>query len=222
MKTAATPGRRSSCPRTPSSAPTSPSPTAASTAPTGCWSPTAGTSSCGTGRIRTRSWKRPPAPLPYALAGASYQTTLEGDEYLLLSGRLSIDVYADGYVVIPLRAARRGAGPGGTRRQSRAAAAARLQRPRTAPTLRPRADTPFDRSRRSTGRGAAQRRLVLYVEGKGRHTLQIEVRVRLTRQGGWRVAEATLPAAPASTLAIKVPGRADGSPPQPGPRSPQL
>ena len=46
---------------------------------------------------------------------------------------------------------------------------------------------------------------VLYAEGKGRHVLEVEVRVRLTRQGGWRVAEATLPAAPASTLAVKVP-----------------
>ena len=47
--------------------------------------------------------------------------------------------------------------------------------------------------------------VVLYAEGKGRHVLEVEVRVRLARQGGWRVAEAAVPAAPASTLAIKVP-----------------
>ena len=45
----------------------------------------------------------PAAPLPYALAGALYQTTLAGDEYPPLSGRLNIDVYANGYVTVPLR-----------------------------------------------------------------------------------------------------------------------
>ena len=61
--------------------PYDPGPTAASTAPIGCWCPMRVTSSCGTGRIRTRSWRPMPAPLPYALAGAAYRTTLEGDEY---------------------------------------------------------------------------------------------------------------------------------------------
>ena len=47
-------------------------------------------------------------------------------------------------------------------------------------------------------------------DGKGRqHAGAIggpRCRSAATRQGGWRVAEATLPAAPASTLAVKVPG----------------
>ena len=93
MKTAATSGCPSPYPTTRSSDPTSLRPTAASTAPTGCWCPTPDTSSCGTGPIRTRSWRAGRPPLPYALACATYNTTLEGDEYLLLTGRLTIDVY---------------------------------------------------------------------------------------------------------------------------------
>ena len=54
--------------------------------------------------------------------------------------------------------------------------------------------------------GAAERRVaVLFVEGKGRHSLEIEIQVKLSRQGGWRVAEAALPVAPATSLAITAP-----------------
>ncbi len=47
--------------------------------------------------------------------------------------------------------------------------------------------------------------LVLQISGKGRHRLELSVRLRLLRQGGWRVAEGMLPAAPAAALEILVP-----------------
>jgi hypothetical protein len=47
--------------------------------------------------------------------------------------------------------------------------------------------------------------LVLYASGKGRHRLELSVRLRLSRQGGWRVAEGVLPAAPATALSLTVP-----------------
>ncbi len=47
--------------------------------------------------------------------------------------------------------------------------------------------------------------VVLHVSGKGRHKLELAVRLKLSRQGGWRVAEGVLPAAPATALAIIVP-----------------
>ena len=43
-----------------------------------------------------------PPPLPFAWAGASYAATLEGDESLLLAGRLAIDVFCEGYAVVPM------------------------------------------------------------------------------------------------------------------------
>ena len=41
----------------------------------------------------------------WSLAGAAYEATLSGDDYLLLTGRLDIEVYADQPVQIPLRLA---------------------------------------------------------------------------------------------------------------------
>ena len=43
-----------------------------------------------------------PAPLPYALSGAAYNATLEGDETLNVTGQMQIDVLVDDYVSIPL------------------------------------------------------------------------------------------------------------------------
>ena len=53
-----------------------------------------------------------------------------GRRLLLLSGRLNIDVYADGFVQIPLGLRGGVLGPGGARRQAGAAAAGRLPDPR--------------------------------------------------------------------------------------------
>ncbi len=180
-------------------------------------------------------------PVDYALAGATYNTTLEGDEYLLLTGRLTIDVYSDSkFVEIPLglrggvlgRAQLDGK-PARLRLAGfRAAGANAPSRPSTYESDNPFAPSPPPPSLPGyqpvivqppagyqpiipSQQPAMQRPAVpeipddalavLYVEGKGRHTLQVEVRVRLGRAGGWRVAEATLPTAPASRLTIKAP-----------------
>ena len=42
-------------------------------------------------------------------------------------------------------------------------------------------------------------------KGRGGTALEMEIQVKLSRQGGWRVAEAALPAAPATGLAITAP-----------------
>jgi len=47
--------------------------------------------------------------------------------------------------------------------------------------------------------------LVVYVSGKGRHRLDLAVRLKLQRRGGWRVAEGILPAGPATALTLSVP-----------------
>ena len=41
-------------------------------------------------------------PASYALAGALYTATLSGDESLLIDGRMTIDVFSNQYVSIPL------------------------------------------------------------------------------------------------------------------------
>ncbi len=183
-----------------------------------------------------------PAPMPYALAGASYHTTLEGDDFLLLSGRLNIDVYADGFVQIPLglrggvlaradldgKAARLRLAGFQTRAEERDEAEDDTEdnTPVVKGKFSPPDENPFA-PRRTRNRSAATRLpsdalVVLYAEGKGRHVLDVEVRVRFTqarRLAGGRGHAARRPG--------QHPGRQgawrrDGSPPQPGPRSPQL
>ena len=118
--------------------------------------------------------------------------------HLLLTGQMEIDVFVDGFLEIPL-------GLGGgvlslarTGRQARAAeraVAAPMSRSRTRNRLRSFASTI----------GVTDRCLLLHVSGKGRHRLELAVRLKLSRQGGWRVAEGVLPAAPAAALEIVVP-----------------
>ena len=133
-----------------------------------------------------------PAPLPYALAGAAYRTTLAGDENLLLVGKLAIDVFADDYVEVPL-----GLRGGVLCRAELDGKPARLAMP-------------------------LETMATLYVRGKGRHTLELEVRVPL--DAARRLASGRGRAAHRPGQHPGRPGaqRPDGTPPQPGPRSPQL
>jgi autotransporter-associated beta strand protein len=137
-----------------------------------------------------------PAPVPYALAGAAYRTTLEGEEYLLVSGRLEIDVLSDQYVSIPL-----GLGGGVLSRAELDGKPARLSIAEPAGGVNP-PNAPL-----AAPQAAAVSRslLLLLASGKGRHELQVDVRMRLARQAGWRIAEGFLPAAPAASLTITVP-----------------
>ena len=123
-------------------------------------------------KIETKS-----APAPYALAGAAYQTVLEEGEYLLLAGRIEIDVFAEGFVQVPLRL------DGGVLAQ---------------------AELDGKPARLSMAPLAASQ-ATLYVSGKGRHKLELAVRLKLSHQGGWHVAEGVVPSAPATALTITVP-----------------
>ncbi|MBM4018892.1 MAG: hypothetical protein FJ288_11270, partial [Planctomycetes bacterium] len=161
---------------------------------------------------------RPP-PAPYALAGASLAAALAGDEFVLFEGTLEIDVYADEYATIPLpleggvlakadldgkpaRLAVVEAGPAASRLSKGAGPSADAAAP--LPSVR------------GPGAAAAARPMppvlpaprsfvVLYASGKGRHRLDLAVRMRLEKRGGWRVAEGCLPAAPATALVLRVP-----------------
>lgn len=151
------------------------------------------------------------APLPpaaFALAGATYRTKLAGDEFLVVEGKLEFDVFTEQYVSIPL-----GLQGGVLARADLDGKPARLSVPAIGRPEDPVADQqaqppgPQQAAGQAAGRTMPpERRLVLlHVAGKGRHVLELAVRLRLERRGGWRVAEGILPAAPASALAITVP-----------------
>ena len=157
--------------------------------------------------------KAPPAP--FALAGATYKTLLDGDEYLLVSGRLEIDVFGDNYVQIPL-----GLGGGVLAQATLDDKPARLSVPSAMPAPNPRSSSydPFAdpqiqqaQSQQPVQQAARQNQnenipdrsmVVLHVIGKGRHTLDVSIRLKLTRQGGWRIVQGVLPTAPAGSVSI--------------------
>ena len=163
--------------------------------------------------------QKPPAD--YALSGTSYKTTLEGDEYLLVVGELAIDVYTRRIRADSLGPQRR-----------RVAQAeldgkpARLSLAAIGNSPRPKGEGPGVRAESTAGphpnplpkrEGTAQqsivprpsghdpRFMVLTLEGKGRHKLELAVRLKISRDGGWRSVDGLLPAAPASACTITVP-----------------
>ena len=145
-------------------------------------------------------------PAEYALGGAAYHATLEGDHYLAFTGQMEIDVYAEGFVSVPLGL------QGGV--LARAEVDGKPARLSAAGVERPLAvsQTPQTDNRRvpdmRNGTGPvpdAARLVLLYLSGKGRHKLDLEVRLGLERRGGWRIVDGVLPSAPATAVALLVP-----------------
>ena len=153
-------------------------------------------------------------PADYALAGAAFGATLAGEEFLLVEGYVEIDVFVDGYAEVPLALA------GGV--LARADLDGSPARMRVAEVI-VRADGNAQQNQAGPQPAQQQRRnqqaqmeqqapaarvpapvLVVYVSGKGRHRLDLAVRLKLQRRGGWRVAEGMLPAAPATALVLRV------------------
>lgn len=129
-----------------------------------------------------------PLPAAFGLAGAAFTAELIDGDRLAVVGHVDVDVYADGPVSVPL------ALEGGV--LARAEVAGQPARLRSA-ELDPAAVAPAN-----VPPGAF---VVLYLEGPGRHRLDVAVRYRLQRDGGWRIAAGRLPSAPATTLTLRVP-----------------
>ena len=130
---------------------------------------------------------RPP-PAPYALAGGAFKSTLSGDEFLTIDGRLDLEVFTQEHVSIPL------AVEGGV------LAKAELDgKPARLHVVR------VDPHQAAQAAAVAGALITLDVQGKGKHQLDLTVRLRLERRGGWRVATGRIPAAPATSLALRVP-----------------
>jgi hypothetical protein len=147
-------------------------------------------------------------PANFALAGAAFRATLAGDEFLLVEGNIDLDVYVGGYVEVPLALA------GGVLaradldgRPARLGLAEVVAQPMTAPVAEQQRAQQAKASPQQAV-GPAPQVLVAYVSGKGRHRLDLTVRLKMERRGGWRVIEGQLPAAPATELRLTVPDSA--------------
>jgi hypothetical protein len=142
-----------------------------------------------------------PPPAAYALAGGSYTARLEGDDYLRVDGRLDIEVYHDEPIAVPLvlaggvlTHAELDGGPanlGITSAVSEPQVVAQAAEP--SQSVRPQVDR------------ASEARLALQVHGKGQHRLELTLRMKIARSGGWRSIEGRLPHAPATALTLRVP-----------------
>ena len=113
---------------------------------------------------------------------------MSGDPFMRLAGHLEIDVFVDDAVAVPL------ALDGGVLARARLdGGPAHLTMPGQAPQ---------QSARRADAAGGP---MTLHITGRGRHRLEMEIRVPLERRGGWRVARAVLPVAPATALTLTVP-----------------
>ena len=131
----------------------------------------------------------------FATAGASYTVKLADAAHLELSGTLDIVVFAGEPVQVPL-----------TLENSVITSAeldgkpARLAAVATSPAVSNRAQ-----QRAAAAPAGLPMMTSVVVEGRGRHRLEVNLRVRVDRQGGWRRAAAAIPSAQATALTITVP-----------------
>ncbi|MBC8872161.1 MAG: hypothetical protein H8E44_22240 [Planctomycetes bacterium] len=156
-----------------------------------------------------------PPVVPYSLAGAAFDATLAGDEYLLLTGHLDFDIYSDKEVQIPLhlaggvlasaildgKPARLQIVQPAVANQPDAANAPAQQAPQPAPN----AQAQVAQSEAQITAAPPGCFALLYASGEGRKRLELAVRIKLERRGGWRVASGRVPAAPATALTLTVP-----------------
>jgi len=146
-----------------------------------------------------------PPPAAFGLGAATYDGRLENNNTLTLSGRMTVDIYADGLVAVPFPI------EGGVLTSAtldRATARIRM-RPTPAPTPNQEPEQQRRQQWQQQPRGHAHPPAdagnTLYVSGRGRHTLTFTCRMSVTRNGGRRSVRGRLPAPPATALRLVVP-----------------
>lgn len=144
-----------------------------------------------------------PPIVPYALAGAAYEANLAGDEHLELQGRLDVEVFSEDPVQIPLRI--EGAVLAGALLDGKPARLQAIQPAAGKADARPAQQQVQQAAAVQQAAQAPPALIVLHAAGKGIKRLDLTLRIKLQRRGGWREASARIPAAPATSLALTVP-----------------
>ena len=141
-----------------------------------------------------------PAPAPFGLADAQFETSLSIDDFLVIAGHVDVNVYADGVVAVPLPL--KGAV---LTKATLDGSPARIQFIESRPRRGNASARPAASQKASLPARPASPLATLLVSGKGRHRLELAVRFPLERQGGWRVAQGRVPTTPATQLTLIVP-----------------
>ncbi|MDR3198034.1 MAG: hypothetical protein LBU34_09230 [Planctomycetaceae bacterium] len=114
--------------------------------------------------------------VPFAVSAAEYQTALPtGGNVILLQGKIKIDVFTDKTVFVPLTV------ENGVLVQ------------------------PLFDGKQAILHSKNNHQTFLLVEGHGSHELLFGIRVRIQRQGGWRIVAGKLPAAAVSKISLTLP-----------------
>ncbi|MCE9605146.1 MAG: hypothetical protein K8U03_09630 [Planctomycetia bacterium] len=143
-----------------------------------------------------------PPPAPYSAAGAEFRSTLAGDAFLLVEGWIDYELFTDEFVQIPLPLA--GGVLASALLDGKPARLTFAQAPEApVPEAKPSSSVPVQQAKPAPSSTSAP--LVLVASGKGRHRLELAVRLSLEKTGGWRIAEGRLPVAPAASLMLTVP-----------------
>lgn len=120
------------------------------------------------------------SPAPFAWSSAHYEAVLSDSDDLKLSGKISLHVLTDAAVSVPIAIA-----GGALESLTVDGEEGKLQ---LVPSPVP-----------------AETQLMLHLSGRGRKELAIELRMKIEKRGGWRAIAGRLPAAPATSLTLRVP-----------------
>ncbi|MCL6501268.1 MAG: hypothetical protein K6T86_01200 [Pirellulales bacterium] len=164
-----------------------------------------------------RRLTEPEPPADFALAGSRYELRLLDAEDLVVAGDVELQVFVDRLVSVPLALAgaviSEATLDGQPARLSVALPAGDTQQPLQA-QQGPQAQGGGERwTSPQQPQGAAGARAALpegavflvHLTGRGSHRLQLSMRVRAERRGGWRRVQVQLPAAIAAALDVVVP-----------------
>lgn len=158
---------------------------------------------------RQSSEKQPEAPVDTAVAGARFNARLGDSDTLELRGILLIDGYRETPTecLLPIQNAvltdaTLDDGSARIRILNQGATPADSAPNRPAPAKN--VSTQTQRQRAEQTSSETRSLLAVTIPGKGRYRLEIGLRIQLDRQGGWRIASAILPNAPASAVDLAV------------------
>ncbi len=139
-------------------------------------------------------------PARFALAGGRYQTVLVDDDQLTINGHLDLDLFVEEPVAIPLPLQR-----AVLARATLDGDVARIQVVTANPAgNQPPAAAKSQQAKRPASPGA-ESFVVVHAQGQGRHRLELSIRLRLDRSGGWRQVDGVIPIAPSTQLELTVP-----------------
>lgn len=136
-------------------------------------------------------------PVPFSFAGASYDTVLEDGENITLRGNLEVELFTDEPTDVPLALL-----DGVITSAVLDGKPARLKAAMPAPAQ---PAQPAQQAAEPKPAALPPAMLVLLAEGKGRHRLELAIRLAVSRQGGSRTVNAIVPYTEATAVNVTVP-----------------